>query len=84
MWCSSTPHVGVGIDEATAVIVSPDSTFRVMGSGSVMVLDASQAVNVRNDTRGNLGADGLRMHIILDGDGFDMRRLAPLPGRETR
>jgi hypothetical protein len=55
-----------------------------MGSGSVMVLDASQAVNVRNDTRGNLGADGLRMHIILDGDGFDMRRLAPLPGRETR
>ena len=78
------PHVGVGIDEATAVIVSPDSTFRVMGSGSVMVLDASQAVNVRNDTRGNLGADGLRMHIILDGDGFDMRRLAPLPGRETR
>ncbi len=78
------PHVGVGIDEATAVIVSPDSTFRVMGSGSVMVLDASQSVNVRNDTRGNLGADGLRMHILLEGDGFDMRTLAPLPGRAPR
>jgi len=78
------PHVGVGIDEATAVIVSPDSTFRVMGSGSVMVLDASTSANLRNDSRGNLGADGLRMHLLLDGDGFDMRQLAPLPGRATR
>jgi cyanophycinase len=78
------PHVGVGIDEATAVIVSPDSTFRVMGSGSVMVLDASQSSNVRNDSRGNMGADGLRMHLLLDGDGFDMRRLVPLPGRDSR
>jgi cyanophycinase len=78
------PHVGIGIDEATAAIVFPDSTFRVMGHGSVMVLDASQATDIRTDDRGNMGADGLRMHLLLDGDGFDMRRLVPLRGRESR
>jgi cyanophycinase len=78
------PHVGVGIDEATAAIVSGDSTFRVMGNGSVMVIDASQATNIHTDERGNLGASGLRMHILLNGDEFDLRALAPLPRRETR
>jgi cyanophycinase len=78
------PHVGVGIDEATAAIVSPDSTFRVMGHGSILVLDATQATNVHADDRGNLGATGLRMHILLDGDEFDMRLLTPLPRRDTR
>ena len=75
------PHVGIGIDEATAVIVAHDSTFRVAGKGSVMILDASRAVNIHNDTEGNLGADGVRMDILLDGDRYDMRRLVPLRRR---
>ena len=72
------PHVGVGIDEATAVIVSPDSTFRVMGNGSVMVLDASQTEHIRDDEKGNMGFDGMRMHVLLDGDEFDMRQMKPV------
>ncbi|NIR40627.1 MAG: cyanophycinase, partial [Actinobacteria bacterium] len=35
--------VGVGVDEATAVWVRPDGTFRVLGDGWVVVYDATDA-----------------------------------------
>lgn len=72
--------IGVGIDESTAIIVEPDSTFRVMGEGGVLVLDATGASKTKEDPRGNLGAAGMKMHMLLDGDRFDMRRLKVIPG----
>ncbi|HEX9952392.1 MAG TPA: cyanophycinase [Rubricoccaceae bacterium] len=58
--------VGVGIDEATAVVVSPDGAMRVAGAGSVQVFDAREAqVEVR---AGRVSAAGLRVHVLASGD----------------
>ncbi len=67
--------VGVGIDEDTAVWVRPDSTFEVMGSGSVVVLDATRAVNTRAPGENGedlLGVRDLRVHVLLPGQFFDL------------
>ena len=55
--------VGVGIDESTAIIVH-SGVFDVIGSGSVVVYDATHATAIRTDPRGNLSAHGLTMHLL--------------------
>lgn len=60
--------IGVGIDEATALVVLPDGGWEVVGDGSVMVFDA-RGVKVREEgPHANLGALGLRFHLLLPGD----------------
>ena len=63
--------VGVGIDEATALVVRPEGAWEVVGGGSVMVFDA-RGVKVREDgPHANLGAVGMRFHVLLPGDRWD-------------
>lgn len=79
--------LGVGIDEATAVWVEPGGTFEVLGHGSVMVFDARRApVSRRPFANGqeNLGVHGLRLHLLLPGERFDVARRTPLPPRRRR
>ena len=64
--------VGVGIDEATAIIVRRGELFDVTGRGSVVVYDATRAKGIRTDIRGNLSAEGLSMHLLIAGDSYDM------------
>jgi len=67
--------VGVGVDEATAVWVRPDRTFKVLGDGWVMVFDASQA-EINRTAYGEqgvaLGVHGLTTHVLLPGEVFDV------------
>jgi len=63
--------VGIGIDEATAIIVNPDGTFDVAGDGSVFVFDAARAKGIRENTQGHLGADSVLLHILTAGDSFN-------------
>jgi cyanophycinase len=73
--------LGVGVDEDTAVWVRPDGTFQVMGKSCVMVLDAKgaevsrQPVETAQDL---LGVHGMRVHILLPGESFDLARRAPI------
>lgn len=60
-------HLGVGIDEATAVWRRPDGTLEVLGSGSVAIVDAS-AAKVTRGRDGTLGIRGMRIHLLLPGD----------------
>jgi cyanophycinase len=79
--------LGVGVDEDTAVWVRPDDTFLVMGSGSVLVLDASRATVTRTpgeDGKDLLGVRDLRVHILLPGEGFDLRSRTVLDGEPAR
>jgi len=68
--------LGVGVDEDTAIWVRPDDTFRVMGSRSVMVLDATGAKVTRQPgeaAKDLLGVRDLRVHVLLPGDEYDLK-----------
>ncbi len=70
--------VGVGIDEATCIIVKPNSTFEVLGDATVQVFDARNAKNIRTDANGNLAGDDIRLHILPSGASY------PMPQRKKR
>jgi cyanophycinase len=65
--------IGIGIDESTAIIVSPDKTFEVLGDYTVIVYDATEANSVTTDKKGNLSAADIRMHILKSGDKYNLR-----------
>jgi cyanophycinase len=68
--------LGVGIDEATAVWVRPDGTFKVVGEGWVVVYDATGAEISSaegQDGRRELGVRNLVTHVLLPGETFDFR-----------
>lgn len=64
---------GVGIDEATAIIVRPDNTFEVFGENTVLVFDATEANNITTDKNNNLSGTDLKMHLLKSGDVFDLK-----------
>jgi len=75
--------LGVGVDEDTAVWVRPDDTFQVIGKSCVMVLDAKGAEVSRQPAetaQDLLGVHGMRVHILLPGESFDLARRAPIGG----
>jgi cyanophycinase len=63
--------VGVGIEEATAVLVRPDGKYEVLGEGQVVVYDARRAKTFRSPD-GHLGGHGLTVHVLLPGDVYDL------------
>ena len=65
--------VGIGIDESTAVLMNPDQTFEVLGESTVMVMDARSATNIRTDQNGHLAVADTKVHLLLAGDGFDLK-----------
>jgi len=74
-------HLGVGVDEDTAIWVRPDDTFEVIGTGSVMVFDPKGAAVHRSaaaEGKELLGIHNMRMHIVLPGEVFNLARRAPV------
>ncbi len=71
--------LGVGVDEDTAIWVRPNGVLRVLGERSVMVLDAGGAEVRRGKGEAGkelLGVTGLRVHVLLPGDEFDVTKRA--------
>jgi cyanophycinase len=64
---------GYAIDESTAIIVYPDETFEVIGENQVLVYDATGAKEIKTDKNGNLGAVNIKMHLLLNGDRYNLR-----------
>jgi cyanophycinase len=76
--------LGVGVDETAAIWVRPDRTFQVMGKSSVMVFDAAgAAVSRQPDAAGKdlLGVRGMKVHVLLPGEVFDLNSRTVRPGR---
>lgn len=65
--------VGIGIDDATGVVVT-GTTLRVVGDGSVVVLDARRAkVNASRAGEAS-SATGVEMQVLAAGMTFDLAR----------
>ncbi|MEP6730909.1 MAG: cyanophycinase [bacterium] len=64
-------HLGVGIDESTALIVEPDGRWRVAGESVVTIYDARHSTITPPGT--TLGATNITMHVLPAGSRFDPR-----------
>ena len=77
--------VGVGLDEDTALCLSPDGVFEVFGSGAVTIVDPSDLVYSSMDTAlpgEPVNLIGLVVHVLGAGGRFDTTtRMAGAPPR---
>ncbi len=64
---------GIGIDEEAAILVYPDGGFKVYGQDAVIVYDARKARNIRVSDRGLLGAENIKVHLLLPGDSYRIK-----------
>jgi len=75
--------LGMGIDEDTAAVVE-GGRFRVIGSGAVYVVDGADVsyCNVA-EARAEcaLSMHDVRVHVLSDGDSFDLENRKPSPPR---
>ena len=79
--------LGLGIDENTAVEMEAFHRFRVLGEGSVTVIDGSDVsdTNVADDASGRaISVFGVRMHLLTQGDEFDCVTRTPARGPATK
>ena len=65
------PHLGVGIDESTALVVEPDGRWRVTGASAAVIYDARRSATTSPGT--TLGATGIVVHVLPSGSRFDPR-----------
>jgi len=79
---AQNPYIlGIGIDEDTAIIVTPDQCFQVIGSNAVTVLDGRNLSHTNvselkpNET---LALTDVVIHILPNGYGFDLNNRKPL------
>lgn len=73
LMCEHPDLLGIAIDESTAIVVNPNETFEVIGSNQVLVYDPTEAKNIRADKNGNLGITGMKMHLLINGDKFNLK-----------
>src|SRR6266513_3509647 len=73
--------IGLGLDEDTAAIISPDETLEVIGRGAVTIVDGSQAVTDAFQTKGHkaMMVSGAILHSLPSGYRFDLRSRALVP-----
>ena len=72
-------HLGIGIDEDTAVLVR-SGRFEVLGRGGVVTVDAGPVADPLEEpaASGEL-VPGVRLHRLRADDAFDLERRHPLP-----
>jgi cyanophycinase len=72
--------LGVGIDENTAIVLHADRRFQVIGKNAVYVVDGRNIThsNVYEDpSDAALSVHGLRLHLLAQGDEFDLNMGLP-------
>ena len=79
---SQNPRVlGIGIDDDPAIVVE-GTRFRVIGSGAVYLVDASDVTHsnvAEAETAAALSIHDLRLHAVSAGDTFDLETRRPEP-----
>jgi len=70
---------GIGIDESTAILIHPDQTFEVLGESAVLLVDARSTTNIRTDQKGHFSVAETKVHLLLEGDRFDLTKGRCIP-----
>jgi cyanophycinase len=65
--------VGIGIDESTAIWVSPDQTFEVLGKSVVLIYDATSSQIKRDNSGFGIQATDITLHILRSGSSYDLK-----------
>lgn len=63
---------GIGIDEATAIIVAPDGMCTVAGQSAVMLFENDQMTNQPDNEEGYLSAKNIRLSLYTSGESFTL------------
>jgi cyanophycinase len=78
-------HLGLGIDENTAIIISNDGTLEVHGNGTVTIVDGSRVtyndIAEVEDVQ-PFAVTGVQLHILRDGMRYDITHRATIPVTE--
>jgi len=75
--------LGIGIDEDTAMELRPSVGFRVLGSGGVTVVNGATVSDsniAEEDPDRTLSLFGATLHVLSQGDRFDLRTRTPRMG----
>jgi cyanophycinase len=79
--------IGIGIDEDTAILVT-GTEFRVLGSGSVIIVDGGPMTHTNlNDLEEHgelLQLHDLALHVLPAGARFDLKKQRPVADRPKR
>ncbi len=70
--------LGIGIDESTAAVFTSPTRFEVVCESQVVIWDAADANGVQSADDGDFSARSVRLHLLENGQGFDLRRRRPL------
>jgi len=65
---------GIGIDESTGIIVSPDNTIEVIGESLVMIIDARNNSGVTIDKNNHPAAGNIKLTLLKNGDKFNLKK----------
>ncbi|NJL84506.1 MAG: cyanophycinase [Chloroflexaceae bacterium] len=74
-------HLGIGIDEDTCAVFERDAILRVMGRGTVTVIDARKLSFTNQAVVGAeapLSLHTLQLHVLAHGDRYSLKRFQPL------
>jgi cyanophycinase len=78
--------LGVGIDEDTAALISPDGILSVLGAGAVTMIDGSamRFTNSHAVLRGQpIAMMGLKVDVLTAGCHYDLERRVGIPSTEA-
>lgn len=76
-------NLGIGIDEDTAIVVEGNTRFRVIGSGTVYVIDGSTITYSslsEKHAAGIISIYDVRLHVLATDDCFDLQARRPVQG----
>jgi len=66
--------VGIGIDEATSIILYPENIIEVMGESQVIIFDPTLSNDILSDEKGFFSASNIVLHILTNGKRYDLSR----------
>ena len=76
---------GIGLDEDTAAFIDPEDRIEVVGSGGLTILDPSHLEHSSMDSapKGKpVSLIGVRLHILLEGDSYDLTTTTAIAAAE--